>query len=418
MTTRFFPLPAALLAALLAAAGVAAAPTDELRVRALADDVEAQLALADEYLFGRNRPVNPVLAAYWYRKAAANGSAAGEYNLGCCHEHGWGVEKSLHRAFVCYSRAAERGLSAALTRRAMLLYQGIPVEDLNDERFKELPADRAGAVSDLRRAAAAGYAPAKYELAMLLYGDPAMRRGNEAEIGRLAREAAEAPGADAAAKVFFGRCLQHGIGLDPDPPRAAELYGQAAEAGEPRAMAMLGRMLEFGMGVKPDPERAAELYRRSAELGDPAGMVCHGDRLLGSGDAPAALGWYDKAVALKYPPAYVKAGDCRANGWGIDPDPAAAFKLYEQGAEFGDAAAQYKLGRCCAEGRGTAPDPAAAVFWYKCAVAAGSRDAVRELGAALLRGQGTKADPEEGRRLLEAAARAGDEAAAAILNGK
>ena len=291
---RLFPV----LAALLVAAGAAAATTDELRAKALADDAEAQLALADEYLFGRNRPVNPVLAAYWYRKAAANGSAAGEYNLGCCHEHGWGVEKSLHRAFICYSRAAERGLSAALTRRALLLYQGIPVEDLSDEHFRELPADRAKAVDDLRRAAAAGYARAKYELALLLYGDPALRKGNEPEIGRLAREAAEAPGADAAAKLFFGRCLQRGIGIAPDPARAAELYGEAAEAGDPRAMAALGRMLEFGMGVKPDPERAAKLYRQAAELGDPAGMVSHGDRLLGAGDAPAALEWYDKAAAL------------------------------------------------------------------------------------------------------------------------
>jgi hypothetical protein len=414
---RFPPL----LAALFLAAGAFAAPvaeTDELRLKALADDVEAQLALADEYLFGRNRPVNPVLAAYWYRKAADKGSAAGEYNLGCCCEHGWGVEKSLHRAYALYSRAAERGLAAALTRRAMLLYRGIPVEDLGSERFRELPADRVRAVDDLRRAAEAGYTPAKFELAMLLYGDPEMRRGHEAEIGRLAREAAEAPGADAAAKLFFARCLQHGIGVTPDPARAAELYRGAADAGDPRAMAMLGRMLEFGMGVKPDPAQAEKLYRQAAELGDPAGMTYHGDRLLGAGDAPAAREWYDRAAKLEYPPAYAKAGDCSAFGWGTAPDPAAAFKLYEQGAKLGDATAQYRLAKCCAEGRGTVPDPAAAVFWYKCSVAGGNRDAVRELGAALLRGEGVKPDPEEGRRLLEAAARAGDDAAAAILNGK
>ena len=109
MTIHIFPL----LAALLVAAGAASAATDELRDKALADDVEAQLALADEYLFGRNRPVNPVLAAYWYRKAAARGAAAGEYNLGCCYEHGWGVEKCRHEALILYSRAAERGLPAA-----------------------------------------------------------------------------------------------------------------------------------------------------------------------------------------------------------------------------------------------------------------------------------------------------------------
>ncbi|MBP5532196.1 MAG: sel1 repeat family protein, partial [Lentisphaeria bacterium] len=66
---------------------------DELRAKALAGDADAQLLLADEYLFGKKRPGNPVLAAYWYRKAAERGSAAAKYYLGCCYEHGWGVEK-------------------------------------------------------------------------------------------------------------------------------------------------------------------------------------------------------------------------------------------------------------------------------------------------------------------------------------
>jgi len=391
---------------------------DELRAKALAGDADAQLLLADEYLFGKKRPGNPVLAAYWYRKAAEQGSALAGYDLGCCYEYGWGVDKCRHRALELYKKAADQGLAAAAVRRAHLLYSGIPAEDLGLLHFPELPPDKEEALRELRRLCAADYAPAKLELAILLCDDPGLRKDHAEEIGRLAREAAEAPGAALAAKLFYARCLRYGIGVIPDPAAALKLYKEAAEAGDPSGMAAYGRMLEFGMGVRPDLRRALELYRKAAELGDAAGMVFLGDRLLADGDMEAAYKWYDKAAKLDLAPACAKAGDCLASGWGVPADPKAALERYEQGAKLGDANAQYKLGKCLAEGRGAKPDPAGAVFWYKCAGARGNRDAVRELGAALFYGRGVPADPAEGRRLLEAAARAGDPEAAAILNGE
>ena len=57
---------------------------DPLREKAQQGDVEAQLKLGDEFFFGRNRPRNPTVAAYWFRQAAEQGSAAGLYNLGVC----------------------------------------------------------------------------------------------------------------------------------------------------------------------------------------------------------------------------------------------------------------------------------------------------------------------------------------------
>ena len=415
MTKGFPPLCWCVCLAALAAGG---AEIDELRRKAQSGDAEAQLALADGYLFGRERPVNPVLAAYWYRKAAEQGNAAAEYNLGCCCEHGWGVEKSLHRALRHFAKAGEQGVAPALTRRAKLLAAGVPAEDLGEERFEELKPDRATALELLIRAARMDHAPAKFALAMLRYRHPEERRTHAAEIGELARQAAAAPDASPEMLVFFARCLQYGIGIAPNPARAAELLERAAEQGDGAAMSALGHMLEFGMGVKADPDRAAELYRRAAEQGDGAGMTRHGDRLLNSGELAAAYEWYSKAAKAEYPPACAKAGDCLANGWGVEADPAAAAKSYEQGARLGDPDSEFKLARCFAEGRGVEADPAAAVFWYKCAVAAGNRDAVRELGKALLHGTGVAADPAEGRRLLEAAARAGDSRAAAILQGE
>ena len=418
MFSPFRRWSAVLILALSLAAERGVAAEDELRLKARSGDAAAQLALADEYLFGKNRPVNLVLAAYWYRQAAEQGDPTGEYNLGCCHEYGWGVEKCRHEALRFYSLAAERGLAAAAVRRAHLVFYGIPAEDLGVRHFAELPPDREAALKELRRVSAAGFAPAKLELALLLCDDPKLRSEHAGEIGKLAREAAEAPDAPVAAKLFYARCLRHGIGVIPDPAQALKLYKQAAEQGDPSGMAAYGRMLEFGMGVPPDPARALKLYKQAAESGDPSGMVFLGDRLLADGDMEQAYNWYSKAAKLDHAPACAKAGDCLAFGWGVPADAKAAAELYEQGAKLGDANAQYRFGKCLAEGRGTAPDPAGAVFWYKCSGAGGNRDAVRELGAALLYGRGTPADPKEGRRLLEAAAKAGDMEAAAILDGR
>ena len=49
------------------------------------------------------------LAADWYRKAAAQGNAAGEYGLGQMYVKGEGVKKDLEQARSHISRAADKG---------------------------------------------------------------------------------------------------------------------------------------------------------------------------------------------------------------------------------------------------------------------------------------------------------------------
>lgn len=105
----------------------------------------AQLKLASEFFFGTDaRPRNPVLAVYWYRRAAELGSAEGAYNLGVCYEKGWGVEHpSLVRAGRCFDEAAKGGLPEARLRKALLMISGIPDEAEEKETLPGTPADPA-----------------------------------------------------------------------------------------------------------------------------------------------------------------------------------------------------------------------------------------------------------------------------------
>jgi TPR repeat protein len=69
-------------------------------------------------------------------------------------------------------------------------------------------------------------------------------------------------------------CLDLGIRLrDAEPPRAAELFGAACDAGLEEACGRLGLMLVEGRGVAADAARGAKLLERGCESGN--GSSCN-----------------------------------------------------------------------------------------------------------------------------------------------
>ena len=51
-----------------------------------------------------------------YRKAAEQGDANAQYNLGVCYEKGEGVKKDLSQAVQWYRKAAEQGMPGAQSK--------------------------------------------------------------------------------------------------------------------------------------------------------------------------------------------------------------------------------------------------------------------------------------------------------------
>jgi TPR repeat protein len=76
--------------AVLLMSGVALAqtPTDiaTLRVRANAGDADAQTSLAIAYFNGEGIPQDDAQAMLWFRKAAEQGDADAQFNLGAIYE--------------------------------------------------------------------------------------------------------------------------------------------------------------------------------------------------------------------------------------------------------------------------------------------------------------------------------------------
>ena len=77
-------------------------------------DPAGQIKMGETYSVGTWKILkNDETAATWYRKAALQGDAEGEYHLGLCYERGLGVPKNEALAFNWFSKAAEGGNASA-----------------------------------------------------------------------------------------------------------------------------------------------------------------------------------------------------------------------------------------------------------------------------------------------------------------
>jgi uncharacterized protein len=77
-------------------------------------DPLAQVRLGDKYTSGTwTIAKNDESAADWYRKAALQGDAEGQYHLGLCYDRGLGVPKNTILALDWYNKAARQGNSSA-----------------------------------------------------------------------------------------------------------------------------------------------------------------------------------------------------------------------------------------------------------------------------------------------------------------
>lgn len=253
----------AVLLVCAAALGQSKAVDPALLAKAKAGDAESQYELGTAYLvlYGKSKEAT---VAYWDRKAAEQGYARAQADLGVMYELGDGVPQDFVQAAVWYRKAAE---------------QGDPFAEWNlgkAYRFgRGVPEDFAQAAIWFRKAANQGIANAQYELALQLMNGWGVPQGTR-EAMELFQKAADAGDADS--QYMLGQLLEDGgmghIVHDSEgttkvaPPSgeraipknitlAAQWYRKAAEQQNEMAQSALGRLYEDGLGV---PQDYAESY--------------------------------------------------------------------------------------------------------------------------------------------------------------
>lgn len=104
-----------------------------------------------------------------------------------------------------------------------------------------------------------------------------------------------------AANLLLGEIYARGLGVQPDPSKALELFSSAKSLEDPMGQFWMGIMLSGWEGVTPDYERGVEFYKQSASQGFVFAQYALGYAYhIGQGvsqDFRTAAEWYDKAAA-------------------------------------------------------------------------------------------------------------------------
>ena len=138
------------------ARSIAAGVIDQVERLAEAGVLEAVFLMGTAYDEGLGKPVDPVQAAVWHRRAAERGHVLGAHNLGNQYAAGRGVEEDHALAAEWWLRAAERGDAITQLRLGEAYEVG-----------RGVPLDLEQATEWYGRAAAAGNAQAREALERL-----------------------------------------------------------------------------------------------------------------------------------------------------------------------------------------------------------------------------------------------------------
>ena len=322
-------------------------------------------------------------AADWYRKAAAQGLAQAESNLGILYSEGKGVTQDLPQAAALFRQAAEQKDPQAQLNLAIAYLKGNGV-----------PKDYGQALNWFRQAADQRLAAAQFEVGLMTAQGLGTRADPVAAVNWY-RLAANQNNANAQASL--GLAYQQGIGVQKDLAQALTWFRKSAAAGNVPALYQVGAAYFQGSGVEQNYTEAVSWLRRAADLGD-----LHATVLLGFAYAKglgveqneaSAASWLQKASDQGDPNAEAALAGMYARGSGVPKDPALAFSLALRAAEAGNAGGQVLAGAAYFSGTGTAQDYAKALMWFHKAADQGSPAAETNLGFAYLNGEGVEKNP-------------------------
>lgn len=116
MLTKF----TALAMGVLLSVSAMAADMATLTRQAQNGDADAQLDLAYEYY----DQGNDAKAFEWFTKAAGQGHAEAQFNLGLMYEQGYGVRQDYQKAVEWYTKAAHQGVAQAQYNLGFKYYYG------------------------------------------------------------------------------------------------------------------------------------------------------------------------------------------------------------------------------------------------------------------------------------------------------
>lgn len=313
-------------------------PIADLEKRVDAGQAAAESCLGERYLRGKDvtRDLNQALA--WFQKAAANGDARGEEELGYMYLYGIGMaHKDPAQAMTWYQKAAAQGnADAELSIGGMYMWG------------ESVPKDPAQAMSWYQKAAAHGNAEAQSAIGEMYEEGNGVPRDYAQALSWFQKGAAQG---GVSAEYNLGKMYQDGLGVQQDYTQAMAWYQKIVarpEIGFPDVEARIGDLYHMGWGVTRDDAQALSWYQKAANHGSPGAQSMLGlmyENGWGTAkDIDQARSWYQKAAAR----GNTGAKDALARIDAASKPPADLTTLdnsaLEQWANSGDARAQVEMG--------------------------------------------------------------------------
>lgn len=288
--------------------------------------------MGEEYRV-HGRPVS------WMKKAAEEGLANWQCNLGCCYFYGYGVHEDRVEGNKWYEKSAEQGNAKAQFNLGLSYYKGEGIEK-----------DYSKAMHWFAKAAEQGDADAQLHVGRCLQETNA---SNE-EIVAAYRKAAEMGQQET--QCFLGDWYYHGeMGLNVDMNAANRWWQKAAEQGESYAQYKVGLAYDFAKGMEEDKKEAVK--------------------------------WYKRAASKEYVPAIYRLGCCYYFGNGVRKNQKEALKYFRRAAKYDYANAVCMIGDFYYLGHVVDEDEEEAMKYYKRAVELGSRMAEETITKVLEKGE-------------------------------
>lgn len=359
-----------------------------------------------------NIPRDPARAAQYFRMAVPydySGLDNASLYLGRLYRVGDGVEKNPTLAWNLFQQAIEHdGNPSARVELAQMQLAG-----------EGVPQDIAAARSQLEQAADLEEEPR----ALLMLAENHAAGGQFEESPAQSRGYAEryvqamsprANAGDVGAMLNLAR-LHAADGLLPNPVRQEKWLTQAADSGDPEAMAAAGRFsIEHA-----DPDRGIDLLTRAAEAGNADAAYWLGDAYLGQGEVQAdpekAEQWLSRAAQQEHLDAIRTLGSAYIDGDTLPQNISQGVQLLERAAQQQDTYAMAQLGGMYLEGEQVQRRPGVGIDYLQQASDQGYPYATARLGEAYLSGDAVPADPVRAIGLLKRAAQAEQSGAARIL---
>lgn len=227
-------------------------PLEDLRKRAAAGDVDAQIRMGNRYLCGVTVEVDLDEASKWFLLAGKSGSADGFMSLGLYYSDS-AKPRDVANAMHFYEKAAKHGHLDAQLNLGRFYYVGDGVEQ-----------DYVKARKWIQKAAEQGSAQGLFLMGTLYFDGLGVKQDIQKAAGYYELSVA---GGYACAMHNLGCMHYFGQGIEVDAGKASELFRMGANLNHPPCLCNLGACYSLGQGVDLDEREGLRLYREAAVRG-------------------------------------------------------------------------------------------------------------------------------------------------------